>query len=65
MEKENDLYGIPIVRPPTLLAYQPELNQPPVQFEKVINLSFSTFSLYTNSVSCVHDDVFLIHKLRT
>lgn len=38
MEKENELYGIPNVGPPSMLAYKPESKQPPVHFEKVSNL---------------------------
>ncbi|XP_042175922.1 glutamate-rich protein 6-like [Oncorhynchus tshawytscha] len=35
MEKENELYGIPNVGPPSMLAYKPESKQPPVHFEKI------------------------------
>ncbi|XP_071210574.1 glutamate-rich protein 6-like isoform X1 [Salvelinus alpinus] len=41
MEKENELYGIPNVGPPSMLAYKPESKQPPVHFEKIPVLSIS------------------------
>uniref|UniRef100_A0A8C7W169 FAM194 C-terminal domain-containing protein n=2 Tax=Oncorhynchus mykiss TaxID=8022 RepID=A0A8C7W169_ONCMY len=41
MEKENELYGIPNVGPPSMLAYKPESKQPPVHFEKIPVLPIS------------------------
>lgn len=32
-EQENELYGIPDVGPPSLLAYRPESKQPPIYYK--------------------------------